>query len=240
MNIELLYEPAGLPAFDLPSGLAGLYPGTLGFDDQRVFANFVETVDGVTAIPSVEQSNKLIAAGNPADRFVMGLLRACADVVVVGSGTVAASPRGLWTAEQAYPDAAGLFGELRCSLGLPPEPEVAILSRSGNVDRDHPVCAAGAHVLTGDPRAVIDALRERGHRRILHEGGPHVIGSFLAAGLVDELFLTVSPLLMGRVTHDRRLSLVEDSDLLPGTSMHLIGVRRETDHLFTRYAILGT
>lgn len=264
MNLELLWEPAGLPAFELPAGLAALYPGTLGFDAPRVFANFVETVDGVVAIPSVAQSNKLVAAGNEADRFVMGLLRACADAVVVGSGTLSASPGGLWTAEQAYPGAAGLFREFRLARGLPAEPEVAILSSSGVIEGEHPVFEAGAVLITTDigrkllgnrlpaastlvslgggtvvdPAAALGALRARGHRLILHEGGPHVIGSFLAAGVVDELFLTFSPLLTGRTVAEPRLALVEGVDLLPGTALRLLGVRRETDHLFGRYAIL--
>jgi len=264
VSLELLWEPDGLPAFELPAGLAALYPGSLGFDPPRVFANFVETVDGVVAIPSIAQSNKLVAAGNPADRFVMGLLRACADAVVVGSGTLSASPGGLWTAEQAYPDARELFRELRRARGLPDEPEVAILSSSGAIDPGHRVFEAGAVLITTDrgrsllgdrlpaastlvslggatvvdPAAALAALRARGHESILHEGGPHAIGSFFGAGLVDELFLTVSPLLTGRTTLDPRLGLVEGADLLPGTSLRLLGVRREADHLFLRYAIL--
>jgi riboflavin biosynthesis pyrimidine reductase len=89
------------------------------------------------------------------------------------------------------------------------------------------------------PERVVEALRARGHRLILHEGGPHVIGSFLAAGAVDELFLTVSPLLTGRrAGADERLALVEGADLLPGLPMRLLGARRETDHLLLRYGLL--
>lgn len=264
MNLELLWEPEGLTAFDLPAGLAALYPGTLGFDAPCVFGNFVETADGVVAIPSIDQSNQLIAAGNPADRFVMGLLRACADAVVVGSGTLSGSPGGTWTAEQAYPDATKLFHELRRARGRPDEPEVAILSASGAVDPGHRVFEAGAILITTDagrasirdrlpaastlvsvgdatvvdPAAALEALRARGHELVLHEGGPHAIGSFLEAGLVDELFLTLSPLLTGRTQHDPRFALVEGVDLLPGRSLRLLGVRREADHLFLRYAIL--
>jgi riboflavin biosynthesis pyrimidine reductase len=264
VNLELLWEQEGLPSFELPAALAELHPGTIGFDGPRVFANFVETVDGVVAIPSVEQSNRLIAAGNPADRFVMGLLRACADAVMVGSGTMAASPGGLWTAAQAYPDAATLFAELRRSRGLPPEPEVAILSASGVIDTSHPVFEAGALLITTDigakllggdlppaatlvslgpgvevdPTAALGIMRARGHELVLHEGGPHVIGSFFEAGVVDELFLTVSPLLTGRSLIDPRFALVEGADLLPGTTLRLLSARRETDHLFLRYAIL--
>jgi riboflavin biosynthesis pyrimidine reductase len=262
--LELLYEPEGLPAFELPDALARLYPGTLGFDAPCVFANFVATADGAVAIPSVEGSNKLIAAGSAADRFVMGLLRASADVVVFGSGTLAASPGGRWTPRQAYPDAAEAFEDLRRRLELAPGPEIAILSSSGDVDPAHPLFEAGALVVTTDigrtllgdrlpsastvvslgpgttidPIAAVGALRARGHRLILHEGGPHVIGSFFEAGVVDELFLTVSPLLVGRTMLAPRLALVEGSDLLPGVRMRLLGVRRDTDHLFMRYGIL--
>src|SRR6185437_8489799 len=114
---------------------------------------------------------------------------------------------------------------------------VAVLTRTGLVDPDHPAFAAGALVLTTDqgaarlalglaeerivslgdelaPEAAVAALRERGHELILCEGGPHAIGPFLAAGLVDELFLTVSPLLAGRVEADPRYALVEGTDLL--------------------------
>jgi riboflavin biosynthesis pyrimidine reductase len=89
-----------------------------------------------------------------------------------------------------------------------------------------------------DPTAAVGALRARGHRLLLHEGGPHVIGAWLAAGAVDDLFLTVSPLLTGRALLDPRLALVEGADLLPGLRLRLDGVRRDTDHLFVRYAIL--
>jgi len=89
-----------------------------------------------------------------------------------------------------------------------------------------------------DPVAAVGALRARGHRLILHEGGPHVIGSFFEAGVVDELFLTISPLLVGRTLLDPRLALVEGADLLPGRRTRLLGVRRDMDHLFVRYGIL--
>lgn len=265
-SLELLYEPEGLPAFELPPALATAYAGSLGFDVPCLYANFVAAADGVVAIPSVEQSNKLIAAGSAADRFVMGLLRACADAVMVGSGTLAASPGGRWTPRQAYPAAADDFDALRRGLGLTATPEIVILSSSGDLDPSQPLFEDGALVLTTDigrtllgnrlpsastvlslgpgttiePIAAVGALRARGHRLLLHEGGPHVIGSFFAAGAVDELFLTVSPLLVGRALLDPRLALVEGADLLPGARMRLLGVRRDTDHLFVRYGILHT
>jgi len=263
--LELLFERDGLPAIDLPEALAAAYGGPLGFEEPRLYANFVATVDGVVAIPSLPRSNKLIAAGSAADRFVMGLLRACAEVVVIGSGTLDASPRGVWTPEQAFPAAADEFAALRRRLGRPHVPEVAVVSASGRLDSSHPAFDAGAIVLTTaegaarlagelpgervvplagghrvDARAIVEALHERGHRVLLSEGGPHAIGPLFAAGLVDELFLTVSPLLTGRVGGDPRLALVEGTDLLPGGPLgaRVLGVRRSGDHLFLRYQLV--
>src|SRR5262249_60722956 len=91
---------------------------------------------------------------------------------------------------------------------------------------------------TIDPRSVVAALRERGHRRILCEAGPHTFGELLAADLVDELFLTRSPLLVGDAGTGTRLGLVEASDLLPGgRQTRLVSVRRHGSHLFQRYAL---
>src|SRR5262245_57239029 len=203
--LELDFELPGLPGFPLPDELTRLYGGTLGFHEPCVFANFVQSVDGVTAIPSVPQSNKLIAGGSASDRFVMGLLRACADAVVVGSGTLTASPGGRWTPEQAFPAAAEAFAELRAQLGLAPLPELVVLTARGSLDPGHPALA-GALVLTTDAAAhglreqlpadaeivavgpALDMseawklLRSRGAARILSEGGPHVLGSQVAAG----------------------------------------------------------
>jgi riboflavin biosynthesis pyrimidine reductase len=263
-QLELLYEEEGLPRFELPDALAALYGGSLGFEEPRLFANFVATADGVVAIPSLPQSNRLIAGGSSADRFVMGLLRACADVVVLGSGTLLASPGGLWTPEQAFPDAAAGYAELRRRLDRPARLEVAVLSASGAVDPDHPVISAGAMVVTTDegaavladrlppehllslgPGPLLDAaaavtrLRDRGHRLVLSEGGPRLFGSLLAAGVVDELFLTVSPLLVGRADGAERLALVEGADLLTSrrTKARLLGVRLSGGHLFLRYEL---
>ena len=74
---------------------------------------------------------------------------------------------------------------------------------------------------------------------ILSEAGPHVFGSLLRAGLVDELFLTVSPLLAGRSGVSVRLGLVEGVDLLPTATVdaRLLSARRSDSHLFLRYEL---
>jgi riboflavin biosynthesis pyrimidine reductase len=230
--LELLYERAGLPALSLPAELAGLYGGTLGFPEECLYANFVETIDGVVALPGVPRSNRLIADESEADLFVMALLRACADAVVIGLGTLRASPANVWTAEAAFPSLAEELGELRRSLGLRERPDVVVLTRTGAVDP--PEAIAERLAVRAEVVAALDELRERGCGRILCEGGPTLLGSLLSAGLVDELFLTVAPLIAGR-----GLSLVEGAALLPDLrrAASLAGVRRDGDHLFLRYLL---
>jgi riboflavin biosynthesis pyrimidine reductase len=263
--LELLWEPAGGPAVALPDELAELYPGSLGFSGPAFFVNFVETIDGVVALPSLPQSNKLVADGSDADRFVMGLLRACADVVLVGAGTMQASRSATWSADRAFPAAADAFAELRRRLGKTARPEVAFLTASGRIDVEHPALEAGAVVLTTpggartlegrlpeasqaivvnegdlvDMHAAVALLRARGHEQILSEGGPTVFGLLLEAGVVEELFVTVSPLLAGRSALSERLNLIEGVQFLPETRLagELIGVRRHGEHLFLRYRL---
>jgi len=262
--LELLYETDSLTTTGLPAELARLHGGDLGFADECLYANFVATVDGAVSIPGMRGANAFIAGDSDADRFLMGLLRAFADAVLVGAGVLRASPRGTWRAAEIYPPAASGYAELRAELGVAAVPEVAVLSGRGSIDPDHPLFASGALVLTSDvgaahlsgelpvatsvqtlgdqplldPRSVVAALRERGHRRILCEAGPHTFGELLAADLVDELFLTRSPLLVGDAGTGSRLGLVEASDLLPGgREARLLSVRRHGSHLFQRYAL---
>jgi riboflavin biosynthesis pyrimidine reductase len=262
--LELLAEDDALPRWTLPSALERLYGGPLGFEEPRTIANFAQSLDGVVAIPGVPRSNALIADESEADRFVMGLLRACADVVLVGPGTLLSSPAITGRADRAYPPAADAFGELRSSRGLPEHPAVAVLTAGGSFDPAHAVLERDALVLTTtgaapglaasapatvevvpvndgdavDAAAAFDLLHRRGHRLVLCEGGPTLFGSLLASRLVDELFLTVSPLLAGRETAPR-LSLVEGVELLPGQRLaaSLRSVRRDRAHLFLRYAL---
>ena len=252
------------PELDLPAELHRLYDGELGFDESCVFANFVQTIDGVVSIPELPHSNALIAHGSEADRFVMGLLRASADAVLVGSRTMLASPNGTWRPERVYPPAAEEFAELRQRRGRPESPTVAFVTAGGSFDPTHPALEQQAIVLTTesaaadlrvsvpatsevvpvndgdqvDLRKALACLRERGHSMILSEGGPTLFSSLLASGLVDDLFLTISPLLAGHAVRPR-FQLVEGIELLPDATVaaRLLSVRRHDDHLFLRYRL---
>ncbi len=260
----VLAEDDGLPRWHVPAELATLYGGAIGLEEPCVVANFVESLDGVVAVPGLPRSHAVLGDESEADRFVLALLRACADAVLVGSGTLVSSPKGMWGIDRAYPPAADALAELRARRGRPEQPLVAVVTAGGSFDPAHPVLDAGALVLTteeaaprlrnavptatevvavNDGRAVdlaaaVGVLRDRGRAVILSEGGPSLFGELLAARLVDELFLTVSPLLAGRATA-ARLGLVEGVELAPHTRVagRLRSVRTHGSHLFLRYGL---
>jgi riboflavin biosynthesis pyrimidine reductase len=95
------------------------------------------------------------------------------------------------------------------------------------------VAADGAAVSGPDLATLLAGI---GARLVLSEGGPHLLGELLAADLLDELFLTLSPQLVGR-DGEGRLGLVEGVTLGPrdGRWQELQSVRRSDDHLFFRY-----
>ena len=118
----------------MPPALAVSYGGDLGFAAPTLFANFVSSVDGVVTLPASGESGRIISGGNEADRFVMALLRARADVVLVGAGTFRKAGGDVWRAADVYPVAAPLFAEWRRQLGLSPHPPLALVSASGEID----------------------------------------------------------------------------------------------------------
>jgi riboflavin biosynthesis pyrimidine reductase len=81
-------------------------------------------------------------------------------------------------------------------------------------------------------------LRERGWETVAAEVGPHVLGSMLREQLIDELFLTLSPVLAGRMEGQTRLGMVEGAELLPDVRLagELRGTRRSGAHLFLHYS----
>jgi riboflavin biosynthesis pyrimidine reductase len=194
----------------------------------------------------------------------MGLLRACADAVLIGAETMRATPGHIWTPAHVYPALAADFAELRAGLGRRPEPQLVVLTASGDLDFSNPALVKGAIVLTtravartiGDrlPQAcelvalagseqldlaeVIAHLRARGLQFVLVEGGPHVMGGLMEKGLLDEAFLTISPVVAGRAS-ERRLGMVEGVELLParGVWSRLLSLRRHGGYVFLRYGL---
>jgi riboflavin biosynthesis pyrimidine reductase len=246
----------------LPEDLQQIY-GRLGFAEQAVYSNFVSSVDGVVSLGEGSSDGSVISGRYPADRFLMALLRACSDAVLIGAGTLRATPGHHWTPSHVYPDLATSFDRLRKTLGRNPEPRLVVLTATGDLDMSHPAMLSGATVVTTRETAkalrtrlpatcdliesgstevdlthALGELRSRGQNVVLTEGGPHVMGGLIKAGLLDEFFLTISPVVAGR-NGDDRLGMVGGAEFLPssGVWVDLMSSRRHGDYLFLRYGL---
>ncbi|HEX6121828.1 MAG TPA: dihydrofolate reductase family protein, partial [Ktedonobacterales bacterium] len=207
-------------------------------------------------------------------------LRALADAVIVGAGTLRAEPRHRWTPAHVAPALAGEYQALRAALGKPRPPLTVLVTARGDLDLSWPVFSAGqAPVLlvTGAegaralgrqalpsgvelaevaaPTAAITApailaattaALRRGAQptpsaptTLLVEGGPHLLGDFLAAKLLDEQFLTLAPHIAGRDGHANRPGLTAGHLFAPEHMLaaRLHSVRRAGSHLFLRYGL---
>jgi riboflavin biosynthesis pyrimidine reductase len=226
----------------------------------------VSSIDGVVTLGSSPSAGSVISGRNEADRFLMGLLRACADAVLLGAGTLRATPGHHWTAEHIFPDFASSFADLRARLGRKPRPRLVVVTASGEVPVSHAAIvggatiattAAGAHALSGrlpdscdviemsatgpvDLALVVAEMRSRGYDVILSEGGPHVLGELIGKGLLDEAFITLSPVVAGR-DREIRLGMVAGAEFLPGRGVwsRLLSARRQGEFLFLRYVLTG-
>lgn len=201
------------PPADDEAGLAALYahPDPRPGRSTAVRAQMVTTLDGSATGPDGLSGT----INGPADHRVFEVTRVVADVVLIGAGTARAEGYTTLTTPPA------LRGTRRAT-GRADDLELALVTRSGRVpdallDADRPpfvlTGAAGATALADrlprerlitldekpgvelDLPVGLDALAERGLTTVVTEGGPHLLRSLLAAGLVDELALTLSPLL---------------------------------------------
>ncbi|SDQ15539.1 dihydrofolate reductase family protein [Microbacterium sp. cf332] len=165
--------------------------------DAYVRVNMVSTLTG-SASGGDGTSDSI---SSPTDRTVLGIIRRDADVVVVGAESVRAEgyvvPR---TAALAVVSRSGRLEGHR--LDGADADRVVIVVPAGVA----PAVPAGVGVVTAgagpdlSPAEVLAALAERGWTRVVCEGGPSLAGQFVAAGVVDELCLTVAPR-VGPVTH---------------------------------------
>lgn len=145
--LESLFDQAQGQALPLPADLLTLY-GPLRFPlhpgKPYLVGNFVSTLDGVVSLNIPGQSGGGPISGfNPHDHLVMGLLRAVADAVVVGAGTLRAVPDHRWTATYIAPAYAQAYQELRARLGKQEPPLNVIVTARGAVSLDLPVFQSG-------------------------------------------------------------------------------------------------
>lgn len=186
-----------------------------------VRANFVSSVDGAVTL-----DGRSAGLGNANDQQLMKVLRSACDVVLVGAGTVRAEHYDLVS------------------------PRMAIVSRSLDVDLEE---LADATIVTTasapaerreafkdvlicgedevDLSSMLAQLAERGLTRVLCEGGPHLLGSLHAAGVLDELCLSLSPMLAGPGAGRITAGVPVEAQ-----RMRLVHVLTDGELLFTRYA----
>jgi riboflavin biosynthesis pyrimidine reductase len=238
---RLLPEPGPVPddgalaeAYRLPAG-------------RSLRADFVASLDG-----SVTVEGRSGGLGSPGDERVFRVLRALADAVLVGHGTAAAEG---YRPVDADPSVAGL----RTALGRPASAPIAVVSRraslapgdrlavpstllvtcaAADTGRRTALEAAGVTVLVCgeddvDLPLALDRLADRGLEQVLCEGGPALLSAALAAGVVDELDLSVAPALVGGP--DRLLAGALPTVVRP----RLLQVLEEDGVLFTRYGLPG-
>lgn len=228
--------------------LVELYAYPEFLDRPHVRVNFVSSLDG--AVTLAGRSGGL---SNEADEELFALLRALSEVVLVGAGTARVEGyRGV----RFKPANA----KLRSRLGLAPHPPIAVVSGSAAIDpngglitdtatptivfttadapaaRRDALAAAGADVVIAgkswvDPTLIVAELGERGLHRVLCEGGPRLFGDLVMAGLVDEMCLTIAPMLLagpaGRIAH----GLDEPAPL----GLRLAGALHDNGTLLLRY-----
>jgi riboflavin biosynthesis pyrimidine reductase len=199
---------------------------------QSVRVNFVASIDGAATDHGLSGG-----LSGQADKRVFDLLRRLCDVVLVGAGTVRAEGYGAMRLNPASV-------QLRRANGLPDQPVFAIVSGTLGLDPESPVftkapvralvvtVGASSHVkrealsrvtdvlVCGEERldvgVMLDAFAKRGLRQVLCEGGPTLFGTLLDADRVDELCLTISPLIeagdahrivVGTLENARRMTL---------------------------------
>jgi riboflavin biosynthesis pyrimidine reductase len=210
-----------------------------------LFMNFVASADGRATIEGRAQ-----ALGSDADTLLLTELRTIADAVLIGSGTLRA---------EGYARLVGDPGRVarRTAAGRPPTPLAVLMSHGLDLpweaglfaaadqpvliytaaDAAPPAVAAAPEVVRLpqlSPAAVLRDLRGRGVRALLCEGGPRLFRSLLGAGLVDELFLTLSPLLTGTAAAPR---IVEGTDLGAPVRLALEWALRHDSELYLRYRV---
>jgi riboflavin biosynthesis pyrimidine reductase len=145
--LRTLFETKHGKVVPLPPKLARLY-GCLRMPLPRahphVYSNFVSTLDGVVSLNvKGHASGGDISGFSVQDRMVMGLLRAIADVVIIGAGTLGADRKHVWTAEAIFPQLADEYRRLRNALGKRGAPLNVVVSGNGGLDLRLPVFASG-------------------------------------------------------------------------------------------------
>jgi riboflavin biosynthesis pyrimidine reductase len=230
-----------------PVAVYGEVPAT--GDRPWVRLNMIASVDGATAVQGLSGG-----LGGPADHRLFAVLRSLADVILVAAGTMRAE--GYGPVRLPAP-----VVEARVARGQTAVPAIAVVTRACRLDWESPFFAEASArpvvvtseaaepadrrraeevadvVLVGaeavDLRLAVRVLADRGARSVLAEGGPTLNGALASAGLLDEVCVTVSPVLVG-ADAKRILAM---ADLPAPTRVSIQSVCEDDGYLFLRYRV---
>ncbi|MDI3314476.1 MAG: pyrimidine reductase family protein [Mycobacterium sp.] len=220
-------------------------------------ANMITSLDGAAAVKGTTGG-----LGGSGDRLVFHLLRELADVILVGAGTVrienysgarpsiAQRQRRQTRGQTEVPPLAIVTGSGRLDRDLPvfTRTEVAPLvltstaaaaeTRRRLAGLADVIACSGEDATAVDEAAILVALESRGLRRVLTEGGPMLLSAFVDRDLLDELCLTIAPVIVGGQT--QRLTPMATAPGRMPTRMHCRHVLTdEAGYLYTRYVTVG-
>jgi riboflavin-specific deaminase-like protein len=216
-------------------------------DRPAVRINFVTSLDGAVQVAGYSRG-----LSSDADRAVFGILRRHADAIMVGAGTLRHEGYGpvrmnderrAWRRDRGLAENPTLV-VVSAALDLDPKAGAfaeapvrpVVLTHAGaDPERQRDLGAVADVLVCGesvvDLQAGVRGLRDRGLDQVLCEGGPHLFGSLLAADLVDELCLTVSPMLAGPGSG----RIIEGATGPAPTGMRPVEIIEDDGFLFTRY-----
>lgn len=241
-----------------PPTTAGTRPhttaGTRSPSRPYVMLNMVSTLDGHATLDGRSR-----ALSGRTDRELFHALRLAVDAVMAGADTVRVERYGRIIPDESRrrqrverglseePLACIVSNSLDLAADIPllaePAARVAILTPS---DASLPKCAAELHYVRAERDGLLDLpqalaeLRERfGVHTLLCEGGPHLNAQLLQAGLVDELFLSLAPALVGDdvAAKGDTLRIISGAALTPPVKLELLSVLESASHLFLRYRV---
>lgn len=244
MPLSRLVPEAPRPAHEL---LAQVRPAERAPAERPfVFVNMVATADGRAA-----RDGRTETLGSEADLELLVELRGIAEAVLVGTGTLRAEGYGHLTRNperRARRRAAGMSEEplavvlsrrfdVPWEAGLFQAPEQPVLVYAGPDAGQPPATPAPVEIVRLDdptPAAALADLRVRGVRALLCEGGPTLLHALLAHGVVDELFLTVAPVLTGDPSEP---NILAGAKLAEAVEPELVWTLCAGSELFLRYRL---
>jgi riboflavin biosynthesis pyrimidine reductase len=240
--VRMMFPSAGEELDDFELAEVYAYPR-----ETWLRANFVSSADGAAYV-----DGRSSGLSSPADMRLFGLQRVLADVVIVGAGTARAEEYkparrrpALAQLREGRPGTVpialvslSLYLDLGTALFTETPPDartIVITCESSPADRRAEIAKVADVIVAGetgvDLAQAVGELAKRGLGQVICEGGPHLLGSLSAAGLLDELSLTLSPTLAGPGAS----RIIAGPELPAAARMTLATVLAEDGFLFCRY-----